>query len=89
MLVKILERDSSVIGLQESVYPPFYSWGAPRRHHAVVYFHIPVAKSSSELDREMVLQQEEVDASAWLSVRHAKIVVHGIQGGPKGFYTGN
>ena len=55
-----------------------------------MYYHIgPVAKSSSELDREMVLQQEEVDASAWLSVRHAKIVVHGIQGGPKGFYTGN
>ena len=76
--------------MQESVYPPFYSWGAPRRHHAVVYFHVPVAgRASAEMDREMALQREEVDAAAWLSARHAAIVVRGKHGGPKGFYAGN
>ena len=64
------------------MYPPFYSWGAPRRHHVVVYYHIPVGKSSSELDRDIVLQQEEVDASAWISGEHARIVVHGTNVGP-------
>ena len=41
------------------------------------------------MDREMALQREEVDAAAWLSARHAAIVVRGKQGGPKGSYAGN
>jgi 8-oxo-dGTP pyrophosphatase MutT (NUDIX family) len=78
--LKVTEKDvsgSKILGLWESVYPPFFSLGSPKRHHVVVYYHVPIDKSSSELNSEIVLQQEEVDASAWLSVDHAKLVTNG------------
>ncbi len=66
-----------VLGLWESVYPPFLNWGSPRRHHVVVYFAVPVSATSKELDSRIKLQPEEVDASAWLTQEHAKVTAWG------------
>ncbi len=67
--------------LWESVYPPFLERGPPRRHHVVVYYHIPLGRGHSDLDAELRLQPEEVDASAWLSEEDAEAVVRGAASG--------
>ena len=40
--------------------------GLPKRHHVVVYLLARSSKTSSELNQEMNLLEEEVDAAAWL-----------------------
>ncbi len=66
-----------VLCLWESVYPPLLERGAPKRHHVVVYFHILLKEAHGLLDERIVFQQEEVDASAWLSRDNVNVVVHG------------
>ena len=39
--------------------------GDAKRQHSVVYFHIKVNKSSQDLQPQLVLQEQEVSASAW------------------------
>ncbi|XP_065060347.1 nucleoside diphosphate-linked moiety X motif 17-like [Rhopilema esculentum] len=55
-----------VLGLWESVYPPLFSMGLPKRHHVVVYLLAKSKKSSSQLDSDLKLDENEVDAAAWL-----------------------
>ena len=43
----------------------FYLLGDAKRQHSVVYFHIKVNKSSQDLQPQLVLQEQEVSASAW------------------------
>jgi len=58
-----------VLGLWESVYPPLFSMGAPRRHHVVVYLLAKSNKTFTELNSELKLDESEVDAAAWLDDR--------------------
>lgn len=50
----------------QSVYPPLFSMGLPRRHHVVVYFLAKSSKTFTELNAELNLDENEVDAAAWL-----------------------
>ena len=45
----------------------FFLPGDARRQHSVVYFHIAVSKTSHELQSQIVLQEQEVGASAWFN----------------------
>ena len=40
--------------------------GLPKRHHVVVYLLAKSKKSSSQLDNDLKLDENEVDAAAWL-----------------------
>ncbi|XP_040577020.1 nucleoside diphosphate-linked moiety X motif 17 [Lepeophtheirus salmonis] len=51
----------------ESVYPYSYSMGPPRRHHLVIYYTLKSSHSKEKLENQLNLQEEEVDAVAWLS----------------------
>ncbi len=66
-----------VLCLWESVYPPFLERGLPKRHHVVVYFLVRANDDHETLDEKIVLEPEEVDASAWLSKENVDFVVHG------------
>lgn len=62
----------STLGLWESVFPPVLSIGLPVRHHIVVY-HLAQAKEDQQtLQEGLILNKDELDASAW--VDHATIV---------------
>ena len=39
--------------------------GDAKRQHSVVYYHIKVNKSSEDLQPQLILQEQEVSASAW------------------------
>ena len=39
--------------------------GDAKRQHSVVYYHIKVNKSSADLQPQLILQEQEVSASAW------------------------
>lgn len=69
---------SHTLCLWESVFPPIIEWGDPRRHHVVIYFHIKVNETHTEMDEKIQLQPEEVDASIWLDQTKAELVVFGI-----------
>lgn len=60
--------------LWESVYPYMLSMGPPQRHHLVVYTHVTVSASAASLQRDMVLDSEEVDAAMWLDSVLARLV---------------
>ena len=70
-------QSSDVLCLWESVYPPYLSRGQPKRHHIVVYFHIVLNRSHSSLKPRIVIQQEEVDAIAWLGTDHVGYCIEG------------
>ena len=55
--------------LSQSVYPPLFSMGLPRRHHVVVYLLAKSNKTFAELNSELKLDESEVDAAAWLDER--------------------
>lgn len=40
--------------------------GLPKRHHIVVYLLAKSKKTHTELQQEMKLNKDEVDAAAWL-----------------------
>lgn len=40
--------------------------GLPKRHHVVVYFLAESNKTFAELNKELRLDESEVDAAAWL-----------------------
>jgi len=61
------EIKERILGLYESGFPPFKSWGLPKRHHIVVYFLIKSSLNRSELQQQIVLDSDEVDAFAWLN----------------------
>ncbi len=68
-----------ILCLWESVYPPMLDWGAPRRHHVVVYYHFTLDKKHDEV--KLILEPEEVDAASWLCASHADLVVNGVEEG--------
>ena len=49
--------------------------GDAKRQHSVVYFHIMVNKRSEELQSQIVLQEQEVSASAWFDHKLVKIAI--------------
>jgi 8-oxo-dGTP pyrophosphatase MutT (NUDIX family) len=74
------EVASDVLCLWESVYPPFLERGPPKRHHVVVYFHLRLIETHQVLDEKIVLDPEEVDACAWLSVEQAAALTGAARG---------
>lgn len=55
-----------ILHFPQSVYPPVISMGLPQRHHIVVYILAQVHEDHQTLQEKLSLQQEEVDAAAWL-----------------------
>ncbi|XP_027056910.1 nucleoside diphosphate-linked moiety X motif 17-like isoform X2 [Pocillopora damicornis] len=62
----------STLGLWESVFPPVLSIGLPVRHHIVVYYQAKAKEDRQTLQKKLILDKDELDASAW--VDHATIV---------------
>ncbi|KAK3894224.1 hypothetical protein Pcinc_001986 [Petrolisthes cinctipes] len=60
-------RTCHILGLWESVFPPILSLGDPRRQHVVVYLHITLTRSSTQLQQLFKLCPDEVDAAVWLT----------------------
>ena len=54
--------------LFKSVYPPMLSAGNPKRHHIVIYTHIPLREqyTSSLMQKRLKLDPVETGASVWL-----------------------
>jgi len=75
-VTQVEEQASRVLCLWESVYPPFLERGLPRRHHVVVYFHVPMLAERSVLDDRLRLCPNEVEASAWLNKSQSEALVH-------------
>lgn len=50
----------------QSVYPPLFTMGLPKRHHIVVYLLAESNRTCAELNEELKLDENEVDAVAWL-----------------------
>nr|XP_053653026.1 nucleoside diphosphate-linked moiety X motif 17-like [Cherax quadricarinatus] len=73
----MLEEGCRVLGLWESLYPPVLYMGLPQRHHLVVYLHLKAPLMTSDLQRRLKLNNEEVDASLWLTQEMAEVVVYG------------
>ncbi len=71
------QDETRVLCLWESVYPPFLERGLPKRHHVVIYYHVRVGEECEALNSRLVLEPEEVDASAWLDKDNVELVVHG------------
>nr|XP_045583496.1 nucleoside diphosphate-linked moiety X motif 17-like [Procambarus clarkii] len=71
------EGKCRVLGLWESLYPPVLYMGEPTRHHLVVYLHIRVPLTASDLQRKLKLDSNEVDACLWLTQEMAEVVVFG------------
>ena len=67
-------RSDSVLCLWESVYPYMLSMGLPKRHHVVVYLHIKVSVSKTDLMDKIRLDKEEVDAGMWLDPIMSRLV---------------
>jgi len=65
----------SVLGLWESAYPPFISWGSPTRHHIVVYLHLKQNKMAYEVNSSIKLQATEVSCCSWICECVAKRIV--------------
>ena len=58
--------------------------GDPKRQHSVVYFHIVVSKTSEELQPQIVLQEQEVGASAWFDHGLASLAIQQHSNFPQG-----
>ena len=58
--------------LWESVYPALLAKGDPKRHTIVVYLHIFVDKSSSDLIEDIKLDPVETNAYMWLDLKEIK-----------------
>lgn len=42
-----------VLGLWESLYPPVLHLGQPKRHHVVVYYHLRLRLTTSDLQQRL------------------------------------
>lgn len=54
------------------MFPPVLSIGLPVRHHIVVYYQAKAKEDRQTLQKRLILDKDELDASAWLD--HATIV---------------
>jgi len=52
--------------LFESCFPPFLEWGAPKRHHLVVYHVMYCSLPWEQLQNKIQINEDEVDACAWI-----------------------
>lgn len=68
---------SSILCLWESVYPPLLPLGLPKRHHAVVYLVLSPNAGWKELQKDIKLDPEEVEACVWLSKDMIKTIIDG------------
>ncbi|XP_071549450.1 nucleoside diphosphate-linked moiety X motif 17-like isoform X2 [Panulirus ornatus] len=77
--VGLQERDGAcqILGLWESLYPSVVYMGQPSRHHIVVYFHLRLHLTTSNLQQRLKLDWKEVDACLWLTREMAEVVVFG------------
>ncbi|KAK4325085.1 hypothetical protein Pmani_004241 [Petrolisthes manimaculis] len=76
-----------ILGLWESFYPPVLYCGLPKRHHLVVYFHLKLKLSSTDLQQFIKLNYSEVDACVWLTRELAEVVVNGYRYSTLHLYT--
>jgi len=78
--IRITESDLTserVLCMWESVYPYSLSMGQPKRHHLVIYIKVVTRASREELNNELKLDAEEVDAAMWMGKEAAKVVATG------------
>ncbi|KAK3891267.1 hypothetical protein Pcinc_004842 [Petrolisthes cinctipes] len=76
-----------ILGLWESYYPPVLYCGLPKRHHLVVYFHLKLKLSSTDLQQFIKLNYSEVDACVWLTRELAEVIVNGYRYSTLHLYT--
>jgi len=72
--LSIRSDTSHVLCVWESVYPYILSMGHPKRHHIVVYINIAVQEDRSKLQKDIALDEKEVDAAMWLDPVLAELV---------------
>ncbi|CAN9514457.1 unnamed protein product [Ophioblennius macclurei] len=71
---------SEVLGLWESVFPPFLSRGLPQRHHVVVYMLLHSSLTHLELQSSLNVSPAEVSACLWTDRRLARAVASAVDG---------
>jgi len=69
-----MTKSNNILCLWESVFPYILSMGQPKRHHIVVYLHVQIHETSSDLQKRINLDRDEVDAAMWLDPILARLV---------------
>uniref|UniRef100_UPI00358FC3C4 nucleoside diphosphate-linked moiety X motif 17 isoform X2 n=1 Tax=Myxine glutinosa TaxID=7769 RepID=UPI00358FC3C4 len=67
------------LGLWESVHPTQLNLGLPQRHHIVIYLLIRSSRHRADLQEEINLCENEVNACAWIEPNVARVLVFGIE----------
>uniref|UniRef100_A0A8C5DQH8 m7GpppN-mRNA hydrolase NUDT17 n=1 Tax=Gouania willdenowi TaxID=441366 RepID=A0A8C5DQH8_GOUWI len=72
-----------ILGMWESVFPPFLSRGSPHRHHVVVYMLLHSPLSHLQLQPMLTPSPSEVSACLWADVLLVSAIVCDVDGEDK------
>ncbi|XP_068425805.1 nucleoside diphosphate-linked moiety X motif 17 [Clinocottus analis] len=69
------QGEPKILGLWESVFPPFLSRGLPERHHIVVYMLLKSEESHLQLQASLCPSPSEVSGCLWADSQLVRAVV--------------